>query len=186
MKGAIARSRDLKPHNKHSFMPDQFANPANPDVHYRTTAEEIWADTDGHVDALVCGVGTGGTLTGTTLEILVEGDPILFNPYGVIVVNPDKGANIQDDLANQFVNWLVSLPAQEMIAEFGIDEFGMPLFVPDSALYRASMGTENAERTETGAEDDAAEESAAAEPPAAACVNRLRHDDLSAVGSVAL
>jgi len=47
------------------FLPDQFTNAANPDIHYRTTGPEIWADTDGRVDALVCGVGTGGTLTGT-------------------------------------------------------------------------------------------------------------------------
>ena len=53
------------------------------------------------------------TLEGTDLVILAEGDPILFNPYGVIAVNPDKNAEIQADLADQFIDWLISLPAQE-------------------------------------------------------------------------
>jgi cysteine synthase A len=69
MKGAIAKADELLAKRPEAFMPDQFANPANPDVHYRTTAEEIWADADGRVDALVCGVGTGGTLTGTTRRL---------------------------------------------------------------------------------------------------------------------
>lgn len=77
------------------------------------------------------------TLEGTSLVILVEGDPVLFNPYGVMTVNPDKGDHIQADLANQFVDWLVSLPAQELIAEFGVAEFGAPLFTPDSPAWRA-------------------------------------------------
>jgi tungstate transport system substrate-binding protein len=76
------------------------------------------------------------TLEGIELEILVEGDPILFNPYGVMAVNPDKGPHIQADLANAFIDWLVSLPTQEMIAEFGVAEFGMPLFTPDSEAWR--------------------------------------------------
>lgn len=75
------------------------------------------------------------TLEGTELQILVEGDPILFNPYGVIAVNPNKGPHIQNDLANQFIDWLISLPAQEKIAEFGVAEFGASLFTPDSALW---------------------------------------------------
>ena len=80
------------------------------------------------------------TLEGTDLVILVEGDPILFNPYGVIAVNPEKNAQIRNDLANQFIDWLVSLPTQEKIAEFGVAEFGAPLFTPDSAAWREAHG----------------------------------------------
>lgn len=72
------------------------------------------------------------TLEGTSLVILVEGDPLLFNPYGVIAVNPDKGAHIQVDLANQFIDWLISPETQAQIGEFGVAEFGSPLFVPDA------------------------------------------------------
>ena len=79
------------------------------------------------------------TLEGTELEILVEGDPILFNPYGVIAVNPEKGDHIKADLANQFIDWLISVPAQEMIGQFGIEEFGSPLFTPDSGPWRAAQ-----------------------------------------------
>ncbi|MCB2209286.1 cysteine synthase A [bacterium] len=65
MGGAIEKARSLVESDPRYFMPNQFANPANPDVHRRTTAEEIWRDTDGQVDILVAGVGTGGTITGT-------------------------------------------------------------------------------------------------------------------------
>jgi len=64
MPGAIKRARQLLQETPDSFMPNQFENPANPEVHRRTTAEEIWWDTDGLADALVAGVGTGGTITG--------------------------------------------------------------------------------------------------------------------------
>lgn len=79
------------------------------------------------------------TLEGTDLEILVEGDPILFNPYGVIAVNPEKGDHIKADLANQFIDWLISVPTQEMIGQFGTEEFGSPLFTPDSGPWRAAQ-----------------------------------------------
>jgi tungstate transport system substrate-binding protein len=77
------------------------------------------------------------TLEGTELVILFEGDPVLFNPYGVIAVNPEKNAAIQGDLANQFIDWIVGLPAQEAIAQFGVEEFGQPLFTPDSEAWRS-------------------------------------------------
>jgi tungstate transport system substrate-binding protein len=80
------------------------------------------------------------TLEGTDLVILVEGDPLLFNPYGVIAVNPDKGPHIKHDLANTFIDWLISVPVQEKIAQFGVAEFGAPLFTPDSEAWRAAHG----------------------------------------------
>jgi cysteine synthase len=64
MRGAINRALEIKQKTKGAFLVSQFDNPANPAVHEETTAEEIWADTDGKVDIVVCGVGTGGTLTG--------------------------------------------------------------------------------------------------------------------------
>ncbi|MGD8857462.1 MAG: substrate-binding domain-containing protein [Chloroflexota bacterium] len=79
------------------------------------------------------------TLEGIDLEILVEGDPILFNPYGVIAVNPDKGEHIKADLANDFIDWLISVPTQELIGQFGVEEFGSPLFTPDSGPWRESQ-----------------------------------------------
>ena len=64
MKGAIAKAEEILAEHPGAVTPDQFGNPANPEIHRRTTAEEIWADTDGKVDVIVAGVGTGGTLTG--------------------------------------------------------------------------------------------------------------------------
>ena len=69
MKGAIQKARDIVARTPEAFMPDQFANPANPRIHRETTAEEIWADTGGKVDLLVAGVGTGGTITGVSQGI---------------------------------------------------------------------------------------------------------------------
>jgi len=74
MNGAIAKAEELLRANPNSFMPQQFKNPANPEIHRRTTAEEIWADTDGKVDILVSGVGTGGTITGVS-EVIKKRKP---------------------------------------------------------------------------------------------------------------
>ncbi len=74
MKGAIARAEELKASNPKAVILQQFANPANPAVHKRTTAEEIWRDTDGNVDVFVAGVGTGGTVSGVG-EVLKKRNP---------------------------------------------------------------------------------------------------------------
>ncbi len=74
MGGAIAKATELAASDPRYFMPQQFMNAANPDVHRRTTAEEIWNDTDGKVDILVAGVGTGGTITGVG-QVLKERNP---------------------------------------------------------------------------------------------------------------
>jgi cysteine synthase A len=69
MKGAIEKAQEILESEKKSFMPDQFKNPANPRIHRETTAEEIWRDTEGQVDILIAGVGTGGTITGVAQVI---------------------------------------------------------------------------------------------------------------------
>jgi len=74
MRGAIAKAQEIADEIDGAFIPQQFENPANPEVHRRTTAEEIWRDTDGDVDVLVAGVGTGGSITGVG-EILRERRP---------------------------------------------------------------------------------------------------------------
>jgi cysteine synthase A len=84
MKGAIARMEELCATLPKTFMPRQFDNPANPEIHRRTTAEEIWNDTAGKVDALVAGVGTGGTLTGVA-EVLKQRNPA----FKAIAVEPE-------------------------------------------------------------------------------------------------
>jgi cysteine synthase A len=74
MKGAIRKAQEILSETPGAFMPNQFANPANPDIHRRTTAEEIWRDTQGGADILVAGVGTGGTITGVS-EVLKARKP---------------------------------------------------------------------------------------------------------------
>ncbi len=81
MNGAIAKAQELLEEYKDSFMPGQFSNPANPQIHRETTAEEIWNDTDGKCDILISGVGTGGTLTGAS-QVLKARKPE-FKTYAV-------------------------------------------------------------------------------------------------------
>jgi tungstate transport system substrate-binding protein len=78
---------------------------------------------------------------GLDLEVLVEGDAALFNPYGVIAVNPDKSPAIQAELAQKFIDWIISVPVQEKIGAFGKEDFGQSLFIPDSALWRVAQET---------------------------------------------
>ena len=84
MKGSIAKAEELVASDPRYFMPNQFSNPANPEIHRRTTAMEIWRDTDGEVDILVAGIGTGGTITGTGEQLKA------LNPnIQVIAVEPE-------------------------------------------------------------------------------------------------
>jgi cysteine synthase A len=81
MKGAIRKAEELAAQIPNSFLPQQFKNPANPEIHRKTTAEEIWEDTDGKVDILISGTGTGGTITGVT-EVIKQRKPE-FKAYAV-------------------------------------------------------------------------------------------------------
>ena len=85
MKGAIRRAEEMAASQPNSFLPQQFKNPANPQVHRETTAEEIWNDTDGKVDILVSGVGTGGTITGVA-QVIKNRKP----SFKAIAVEPAK------------------------------------------------------------------------------------------------
>lgn len=94
MKGAIARAAEMAGGIADSFMPQQFDNPANPEAHRLTTAEEIWRDTDGQIDILVAGVGTGGTLTGVS-EVIRQRKPELQ----VVAVEPDESPVLSEGKA---------------------------------------------------------------------------------------
>jgi len=85
MKGAITKAQELVDSNPSAIMLQQFENPANPEIHRRTTAEEIWEDTDGKVDILVAGVGTGGTITGVA-EVIKERKP----GFQAVAVEPEE------------------------------------------------------------------------------------------------
>ena len=96
MKGAIQKARDLAHDDPRYFIPNQFENPANPQIHRETTAQEIWRDTDGKVDFLVAGVGTGGTITGVG-EILKQKK----NTVKIVAVEPQESAVLSGNAAGK-------------------------------------------------------------------------------------
>ncbi len=96
MRGAIEKAKAILTEHKSSFMPQQFENPANPEIHRKTTAEEIWQDTDGKVDILVAGVGTGGTITGVS-EVIKPRKP----SFKAIAVEPVNSPVITETLNHQ-------------------------------------------------------------------------------------
>jgi len=96
MPGAVSKAEEIVKGHPNAFMPQQFKNPANPEIHRKTTAEEIWRDTDGRVDILVCGVGTGGTITGCG-EVLKSRKP----GVQVVAVEPVNSPVITQFRAHQ-------------------------------------------------------------------------------------
>ena len=96
MKGAIDRAMEIYESGKNTFVPQQFENPANPEIHRRTTAEEIWKDTDGKVDILISGVGTGGTITGVS-EVIKSRKP----DFKAIAVEPLQSPVLTQTLAGE-------------------------------------------------------------------------------------
>jgi cysteine synthase A len=96
MPGAVRKAEELVKANKHYYMPQQFKNPANPEIHRKTTAEEIWRDTGGAVDIVVAGVGTGGTITGVG-EVLKARKPAVR----IVAVEPAASPVISQQLAGQ-------------------------------------------------------------------------------------
>ena len=124
MKGAIARAEELVQNTPGSWMPQQFNNPANPAIHMKTTAEEIWEDTDGKVDILVAAVGTGGTITGC-VEAIAPRKP----GFQAIAVEPADSPVISQTLAGQPVK-----PGPHKIQGTGAG------FVPNNLHLKDSAG----------------------------------------------
>ena len=96
MPGAVRKAEEILGQNSNYFMPQQFKNPANPEIHRKTTAEEIWRDTDGEVDVFVSGVGTGGTITGVG-EVIKSRKP----EFKAIAVEPAASPVITQRMAGQ-------------------------------------------------------------------------------------
>jgi cysteine synthase A len=124
MKGAIARAEEIVKNTPHAWMPQQFNNPANPDIHKKTTAEEIWADTDGAVDMVVSAVGTGGTITGC-VEVIKARKP----SFQAVAVEPRDSPVITQTLAGQPVK-----PGPHKIQGTGAG------FVPNNLHLKDSAG----------------------------------------------
>jgi len=124
MKGAIAKAEEIAARTPNSFIPQQFSNPANPAVHIRTTAEEIWADTDGKVDIVVSSVGTGGTATGCAEGLKAKNPNI-----EVIVVEPEDSPVISQTLAGEELT-----PGPHKIQGTGAG------FIPDNLHLKTASG----------------------------------------------
>ncbi|MBX7210117.1 MAG: cysteine synthase A [Verrucomicrobiaceae bacterium] len=124
MKGAIAKAEELLKETPNSWMPQQFENPANPAIHAKTTAEELWADTDGKIDILVAAVGTGGTITGCCEVIKPR-----RAGFQAIAVEPEASPVINQTLKNEPVQ-----PGPHKIQGTGAG------FVPKNLHLRDSNG----------------------------------------------
>ena len=126
MKGAIRKAEEMAAENPRVFIPYQFKNPANPEIHRRTTAEEIWRDTDGEVDVVVAGVGTGGTITGIA-EALKERKPgfqaVAVEPAGSPVLSGgEPGPHKIQGIGAGFVPDVLRLDLVDEVVRVASDE----------------------------------------------------------------
>lgn len=154
MKGAIAKTLELQRNNENVFVPSQFENPANPQIHRETTAQEIWYDTDGQVDFVVCGIGTGGTATGIG-EILKIKKPtvkiVAVEPLESAVISgehptPHKiqgiGAGfIPQNLNLNIIDQIEKVSSEEAfaMAKLIIREEGIPVGISSGAAIAAAL-----------------------------------------------
>jgi cysteine synthase A len=154
MKGAIAKSNELLEKTPNAYMPRQFDNPANPQIHRETTALEIWRDTDGQVDLVIAGVGTGGTATGVG-EVLKAKKPslkmIAVEPVESAVISGDKpgphkiqgiGAGfIPKNLNTRIVDGVEKVSSEEALAMARrlIQEEGVPVGISSGASIVAAL-----------------------------------------------
>jgi len=147
MKGAIAKARELASQLENSFLPGQFDNPANPDVHRKTTAPEIWNDLDGNVDIFVGGVGTGGTVTGVG-EYLKAKNPdikiVAVEPLDSPVLSEGKaGAHKIQGIGAGFVPNVLNTEIYDEIIKVKNEDaflFGRQLAVTEGLLCGVSSG----------------------------------------------
>jgi len=154
MNGAIAKATELANANPNYFMPNQFANPANPEIHRRTTAKEIWEDTDGLVDFFVAGVGSGGTVTGTgeglkaynpEIQIVAvepSGSPVLSGgekgPHPIMGI----GAGFIPDIMNtEILDEIIQVKGDDAfsIARLLATEEGIPAGISSGAATWAAL-----------------------------------------------
>ncbi|MBL8156483.1 MAG: cysteine synthase A [Anaerolineae bacterium] len=126
MTGAINKANELAANDPNVFIPQQFENPANPEIHRRTTAEELWRDTDGQIDILVSGIGTGGTITGVG-EVLKPRKP----SFRVVAVEPDaspvlsggaKGPHVIQGIGAGFVPGILNTAIYDEIVRVKNDD----------------------------------------------------------------
>ncbi len=139
MKGAIAKAEELASQTPNSWIPQQFQNPANPEIHQNTTAEEIWADTEGKVDIVVSAVGTGGTATGC-----VEGLKKKNSAIEVVVAEPVDSPVISQTLAGEDLT-----PGPHKIQGTGAG------FVPDNLHLKSQSGDQQISECIKVSNDDA-------------------------------